>query len=92
MAAPGGARLPIPEDGERSGQREPVTLGCRTPGAGDCRVGNRRAVGSCDRDGRPGSARVGTEELVGTAETVIRRPETARVGRVKTSDCRGGDG
>lgn len=45
---------------------------------------------SWDRDGRPATARVGTEEL-GTAETVIWRPETARVGRVETSDCRGGD-
>lgn len=60
-----------------------------TPGAGNCGVGNIRALDSCDRDGRPGTARVGTEEL-GTAETV--RPETARVGRVETSDCRGGDG
>lgn len=91
MAAPGGARLPTPGDRGHSGQREPVTLGCGTPGAGDCRVGTRRVVDSCDRDGRPGNARVGTEEL-GTAKTVTRRPENAGVGRVGTSDCRGGDG
>lgn len=59
--------------------------------AGNGRVGNRRAADSCDRDGRPGTAGVGTEEL-GTAETVIWRPGTAGVGTVEASDCRGGDG
>lgn len=61
-------------------------LGLGSVEAGDCRVENRRSLDSCDRDGRPGTARVGT------AETTIRRPGTAGWGQWEAGDCRGGDG